>query len=307
MTSSEVDAVIKKSDVEMDIEVAFPFLEVKEDKDNNDCCSCNCLSPNPCSCTTPCCIGKKCSYKMNRLQLALIILLSSLLIIFVILGIIPFDEAVQPIRPLTSGLKSAIRVNIKSTRVLLYGDSQWGIVERHHHLTKKIQAYLPEYPMNFTVVGDLGVRALDLEDRLQRYKYLKPHLVLINLDSDCSNVNEDVMSIQERTSVRDNYRGNLSTVVSFWLNTGALVALGGPGLLGEGPLKPLHVARFKNKDVMLDAYVEINKEISAAYKIPFMDFRATLRSKVPWWRFYYNGYVTKGKNKHDCVFYHLFI
>jgi hypothetical protein len=302
MSSYQIDDAIKKSELEIDVEVVYPSLEEnKEDKDNSDCCKChNCLSPSPCSCSISCCYGTRYSYKMNRLQLVLLTLLIILVLLFAIFGIIPFDHAVQPIRPLTTEQPSAI--SSQPTRVLLYGDSQWGIVERYHHLTVKIQAYLPEYPMDFTVVGDLGVKAKNLNERLLKYKYVNPHMVLINLDSDCSNVNEDVLSIQQRTIVRDYYRGNLSAVVEFWLNTGALVALGGPGLLGEGSLRPLHVARFKNKDVMLNAYVNMNKEISASYGIPFMDFRAKLVGAIPWYRFYYNGYVTKGKNTHDYMF-----
>lgn len=124
---------------------------------------------------------------------------------------------------------------------------------------------------------------------------------MINRKSDRlqSNVDEDTLSIQNSTIVRDNYRGNLSAVVEFWINTGALVALGGPGLLGEGSIRPPQIARFKNKVVMSNAYVDMNKEISAFYGIPFMDFRAKLKSMIPWYRFYYNGYVTRGKNTHD--------
>jgi hypothetical protein len=120
-------------------------------------------------------------------------------------------------------------------------------------------------------------------------------MVLINLDSDCSNVNEDNLSSEEKALVREYYRGNITAVVKFWLSTGAVVALGGPVLLGEGPIRPFNVARFRNKDVMLNAYVDMNKEVAAAYNIPFMDFRAKLLSALPWYRLYYNGYVTRGR------------
>lgn len=304
VTTTTTDMTVHVEPLEIAIAIEDSHVSAKDKPyhiDNN-CCTCRphqclnqCLSPFPCVCTVLCCYGGKCSYKickMTRLQVALIICLVILLLLFGIFGIVPFDHAGQPIRPLTTAMPSAI--SKQQTRVLLYGDSQWGIVERYHHLTTKIQAYLPEYPMTFTVVGDLGVKAKDLNDRLQRYKSVAPHAVLINLDSDCSNVNEDAMSTEHRTVVRAHYRANISAVVEFWLSTGAVVALGGPVLLGEGPLRPLNVARFVNKDVMLNAYVEMNKEVAAAYSIPFMDFRAKLISALPWYRFYYNGYVTKG-------------
>lgn len=231
----KVHAIVESSNF-----VTKPQASIKTERESNKNISrCKCLSPTPCSCTLICCYGRKCSYKMNRLQLALVIFLVISLLLFCIVGIIPFDQASQPIRPLTTALPSAISKH--HTRVLLYGDSQWGIVDRYHHLAAKLQAYLPDYPMNFTVVGDLGVKAHNLNERLHKYMYLKPHMVLINLDSDCSNVNENVLSIQERTIVRDHYRGNISAVVHAWLQTGAAVALGGPGLLGEGPLRPLNV------------------------------------------------------------------
>jgi hypothetical protein len=120
-------------------------------------------------------------------------------------------------------------------------------------------------------------------------------MVLINLDSDCSDVNEDVLSSEEKDLVREYYRGNITAVVKFWLSTGAVVSLGGPVLLGEGPIRPLNKARFKNKDVMLNAYVGMNKEVAAAYNIPFMDFRAKPLSVLPWYRLFHNGYVTIGR------------
>mmetsp|Transcript_25896 Transcript_25896/g.24728 ORF Transcript_25896/g.24728 Transcript_25896/m.24728 type:complete len:328 (+) Transcript_25896:198-1181(+) len=293
MSSYQNDDAIKKPDLEIGVGIGYSILEEnKEDIDNSDFCKChNCLSPSQYSCSICCCYGTRCSYKMNPPQLVLLTLLIILVLLYAIFGMIPFDHAIQPIRPLTTEKPSAI--SNQSTRVLLYGDSQWGIVERHHHLTEKIQAYLPEYPMNFTVVGDSAVKAKDLNLRLLEYKHVNPHIVLINIDSDVSNVNEDILSVQERTIVRDHYRGNLSAVVEFWINTGALVALGGPGLLGEGSIRPPQITRFKNKVVMSNAYVDMNKEISAFYGIPFMDFRAKLKSMIPWYRFYYNGYVTR--------------
>lgn len=108
---------------------------------------------------------------------------------------------------------------------MLYGDSQWGIIARRDHLLNLITQFLPEYSMNFTVIGDLGVKAAALNQRLPLYLHYSPHVVLINLDSDCSNVNEDILSIKQRLLLREHYRGNLSAVVSKWQATGALVGV----------------------------------------------------------------------------------
>jgi hypothetical protein len=93
--------------------------------------------------------------------------------------------------------------------------------------------------------------------------------------------------------LRELYRGNISEVVEKWLATGAVVALGGPGLLGEGPIRPINIPRFINKEVMLNAYVQINKEVALKYGIAYFDVRQKLRQQIPWYRLYYNGYLTK--------------
>jgi hypothetical protein len=163
---------------------------------------------------------------------------------------------------------------------------------------------LPGYRMNFTVVGDLGVKAHNLDERLHKYMDIKPHVVLVNLDSDLSNVNEDVMSSEEKQQTRDFYRANMTAVCQAWLDHGALVALGGPGLLGEGLLRPRNIERFRNKDGMLDAYAQINQEVALSLNIPFFDLRKKLKDAIPWYRLYYNGYVTRdGEVRFDHLRY----
>jgi hypothetical protein len=59
------------------------------------------------------------------------------------------------------------------------------------------------------------------------------------------------------------------------------VALGGPGILGEGPLLPLGSdnKRYKNKDTMLDAYVQINREVRVRIRV-IVRVRVQVRVKV---------------------------
>ena len=258
---------------------------------SSDCyCSRCCHTSILCSCTVPCC-GTRSTLKCTRIQLAVGLLVTVVVLVFGVFSFLPAPYIHREIIPLTTAKPSAIANS--HTRILLYGDSQWGIIERAHHITTQIAEYVPAYPLQFTVVGDLGVRAYNLNERIHRYLHLRPNVVFINLDSDVSNVNENILNAHEKLKVRDLYRANISSVVERWQQTGALVALGGPGLLGEGPIHPLHIQRFDNKDVMLDAYVQINKEVAIKYGIPYFDVRAKLKKALPWYRLYYNGYVTK--------------
>ena len=282
------EALAQAKHIASDVFVDFDQAVVKPVKVKN--ARRNVLKRSIFSCTVLCC-GKQTLLQCSFCHLLITLVTLFIVLIFGVFSITPVRTIRRSIQPLSTAHPSAIADN--TTRVLLYGDSQWGIIERLHHLTDKIKAYLPEYPMDFTVVGDLGVRAYNLNDRLHNYLHIRPNVVLINLDSDVSNVNEDKCTDAEKQKIRELYRGNVSQVVEKWMATGAIVALGGPGLLGEGPMRPFNIPRFTNKEIMLNAYVDINKQVARQYGIAYFDVRYELKKALPWYRLYYNGYVTR--------------
>ena len=111
---------------------------------------------------------------------------------------------------------------------IILGDSVLGIPSRKTFLQQKIAALLPQYYMNIVVSGKLGVRLFVLNSRV--HKILAEEdadVVILYADSDLSNVNEDVMSIQQKLITREFYKSNFTQVVQAVLGTRAKLALSG--------------------------------------------------------------------------------
>jgi hypothetical protein len=82
---------------------------------------------------------------------------------------------------------------------------------------------------------------------------------------------------------------------------GAYVALGGPGVLGEGRMffAP-NEGRFQDKEPMLDAYGTINKQAAIRVGIPYIDIRQAFLDFIPSYQLCYSRCVTiDGEHEND--------
>ena len=71
------------------------------------------------------------------------------------------------------------------------------------------------------------------------------------------------------------------------------MALSGPGVLGEGHrfFAP-KVDRFRNKEVMLNWYTDLNKETAASLNVPYIDVRQAFLDFIPSYQLCYSLCVT---------------
>lgn len=111
--------------------------------------SCNC-------CFVITCCGHQFKSRLTRKQTVILVLTLTfavlLVIIFLIFAIVPVSYVSRKIQPLTTAIPSVISYN--KTRVLLYGDSQWGVTDsRKTFLIARIKEFLPEYPMEIVTFG----------------------------------------------------------------------------------------------------------------------------------------------------------
>ena len=69
------------------------------------------------------------------------------------------------------------------------------------------------------------------------------------------------------------------------------MAVGGPVLLGEGPigLNP----SFKYKGPEPNKYRDINKEVCKRFNVPYMDIKRAFEQSLPWYWFFFGGVVTE--------------
>jgi hypothetical protein len=134
----------KKTDLEKGV-VAIKDIEISEDQQG--CCNC---------CFVITCCGHQYRSRLSRKRTLILVLTLScavlLVIIFLIFAIVPVNYVARTVQPLTTAVPSAISNN--KTRVLLYGDSQWGVTDsRKMFLIARIKEYLPEYSMDIKTFG----------------------------------------------------------------------------------------------------------------------------------------------------------
>lgn len=135
----------------------------------------------------------------------------------------------------------------------------------------------------------------DLRHRIRRImRIVQPDLSILYCEADLSNVNEEPMTPLQKLQTRVQYRQNLLNVTAEVLRAHSKLAIAGPGIMGEQVFKPLrsYLDKYSNKDRMVDEYRWMNQQVAAKFNLPYVDTRLALLSAVPWWRLYFNGYVT---------------
>lgn len=180
--------------------------------------------------------------------------------------------------------------NELAVNVALIGDSLISRAYRDFDLTGKVEALLPDYKLTFSNYAFSGARILDVKtSQIDQALETNPDIVLLFWDSDCSDVNERNMTLLQTHELRKSYTSNLEYVIKAVLNTGAYIAVGGPEVLGEGPIKP---RRFWGKNPMLDDYRQINIDVTNSLKVYYMDIRQAFLDIIPFWWLFNSKYLT---------------
>ena len=126
-----------------------------------------------------------------------------------------------------------------SIRLALYGDSLLAIPCNRYGFIDKLHALINVDGANRVEVTNHywnGAKVEDLLHGLQGLLEMRYDMVIVLWDSDCSDVEEEILTDQERTAVRDRYRRNVSEMFTALRGSIGNVCLSGPVLLGEvGP------------------------------------------------------------------------
>ena len=169
---------------------------------------------------------------------------------------------------------------IKPTvEIMIFGDSLARIAERY--IGKELQdAAEKRYTNSWTkisVSGEGGNRAVDLMERvdkdvLRRYDAGKllppPQAVLILFDSDAAEVEE---TEDTKQILRKEYKENLEKLIIKIKKSVKYICVGGPILYGELP-------RGRNpRDEQMNAYAQINKDLSQRMNIKYIDLRGAFQ------------------------------
>ena len=127
----------------------------------------------------------------------------------------------------------------------------------------------------------------------------KPQAVILYWDSDCSDIDEYHLHPSEKKALREKYRANLLKVGLKILAQGSLLAIAGPGLLGEGPRNldsyfyKQGQSNYYNKLGMLNDYRVINEDVALQLKgVPYIDIRKAFLDALPANWLYNSGCIT---------------
>jgi len=166
--------------------------------------------------------------------------------------------------------------NQKNITIVLLGDSLVYQPCRKHHLIEKIHERLSNVTISVRIVNE-GVNSdtiSKIRDRttemLLRYQ---PDGVILFWDSDCSDYDESTMSEDEIKQLRTTYSEKLVLVSKEILNSGSLLSISGPEVLGEG--------KNEVKTSMLNDYRDMNRNISSTLRINYIDMRQAFLDDCP--------------------------
>lgn len=197
------------------------------------------------------------------------------------------------------------RVQSSLVQIALFGDSLIAMSDQQYRLSVGVEQLLSTIrPDNFVSVyawGHGGYRVNRLRANLFRilqHQSIKntftgnpaPHAVVVYWDSDCSDVIETPSSVAQ---IRANYIENLQYILTELTANIPCVIVAGPSLYGELP-------RGQNwKDTMFDEYVDLNRNITAQFNIPYIDTRSAFFASLPsYWR-KSTGYLTIDGEHHN--------
>lgn len=174
----------------------------------------------------------------------------------------------------------------------LLGDSLINHPWHWFNLPKKINFFLNEQ-MTFGNYGEDGETISEIAARVDTAIYNPtPDCLILFWDSDCSNINEYVKTVQQTYDLRQNYVHNLTYVINATLTAGVkYMAVAGPGFLGEGQWLLAH--DFWHKVDMLNQYREMNEEVCADWNVPYINVRHEFLKDLPWYWGFNQWYLTR--------------
>lgn len=198
-----------------------------------------------------------------------------------------------------------MRTNSSNCTIVLLGDSLINKPFTEHNLST-IMASLISLPGGINAKplvlinsGNNGEEVATTDARINAVlEAYKPDAVIQFWDSDCSNVDESTMTPAQVVALRANFSVHEASVIAAVQKYGALVAVAGPELLGEGPFglpSRFLQSNGQNRTDMLNAYRILVKNAAQAAGIPYIDMRAAFMDALPpwspfsWWR----GVVTQ--------------
>jgi lysophospholipase L1-like esterase len=157
-------------------------------------------------------------------------------------------------------------------RIVFFGDSLVHRSDGDHGLLAMVRRGLEarEHGRRFELVeaGRNGNTIADLRKRLGDDVLARhPGAVVLYWDSDVSDVDEAGLSPARIADLRGAYERDLSEVITALEGAGAHVIVTGPTLIGEKP-------HGQNpKDAQLDAYAELNRQVTARLGAFYVDTR----------------------------------
>ena len=191
-------------------------------------------------------------------------------------------------------------------RVVLLGDSLISGDRKQNFgefplMAARIGSFLPHYSnLNFLNFGSEGDTINSIRLRLGSVLSTPADAVILIWDSDVSQNLENSNNINY---IRHNYLSNLTYVITAIQqnNPAVRIAIGGPGLLGEGPLFGKVSNRiFQTKRSMLDDYSIMNQQLALALNVTYIDIRKAYLSQLPSYRLAYSGCLTiDGEHEND--------
>lgn len=181
-------------------------------------------------------------------------------------------------------------------KVVMLGDSLMNRPMNKFRLGERIQALLPEYPLEFINCGfdGTGIEWIRNNSMPSCALPAQPDAVIMFWHTDASDTDEASLDEAVVDELHANYQRNLAVVLDSLLTTGAFVALTSTGVLGEtkAALFQPHSQRFHQKLPILNQYCEMNKAAADAHNIPYINLRQALMDFVPCTQLSYAWCVT---------------
>jgi lysophospholipase L1-like esterase len=192
----------------------------------------------------------------------------------------------------------------KTFRVLLFGDSLINHPYTYYNMADKMKFFMADYKVDFIEAGVGGDTIARMKDRLDATLNSATtagplDAVVMLWDSDVSDVSWFNRPQIDVDAVQSQYIQDVTYVVSTIQQRfpGIFIALGGPMVMGEGPLFSdlynVWLGEYFAKYKMYDSYREINKEICNMLNIPYIDLRKKMQETVPPGRGGFSGCLTE--------------
>ena len=189
-----------------------------------------------------------------------------------------FDEAGRRI----------FRVAFFGDSLIQFSDNDWGLVT---HVMTKLQRTYPRLALDAISTGEGGNQVLNLLHRVDHDVLAhKPDCIVIYFDSDATD-----RADADEPGTKNRYFDDISQLLRICTRQSpGCVALGGPTLFGELP-------RGRNsRDNVLDDYVKINAQASAALNVTYFHTRDLFFDNLPSSWILPSGYLTMDGEHHNA-------